>query len=470
VTKNKKLFHAAVVIAALAGANVAGAADLGALKPKGEPATPASIWEQEKLTGDWGGARMALSDRGIDIGINYIGETLTNLSGGVKTGTQYQGRLELSVDTDFQKMLNWAGLTGHATVYQIHDINGRMGPDFVGSIGDPSNIGAVPTTRLFTAWLQQSFLGDKVSLRFGQLAGDDEFLTSETAGGLIGGTFGWANFMAANLPSGGPAYPLATPGVRLAINATENIMFQAAVFNGDPAGKNCNEDPQLCNRHGDDFGLHGGAFTIAELQYNINQGKDAAGLAASYKIGGWYHSGKFADQRFGVDVDGNLVPLTDPSVVDAQFHNGQGGVYGVIDQMFWRSGARSASFFLRGGVTSSDVNLINYYVDGGVGVKSPFAGRDDDTLTFGVAYSNISSTARDADRDVAAITAGGLYPTRDYELQFELSYLAQVTPWWTIQPDVQYVVNPGGSVPNPRNPTETVRNAWIVGVRTSVTF
>src|ERR1700754_3304046 len=116
---NNLLFRAAACVAGLTAATAATAADRGAPKAK-EPAGPASIWEQEKLTGDWGGARTALSDRGIDIGINYIGESLTNLTGGVKTGTQYQGRLDLSVDADFQKMLNWAGLTGHVTVYQIH--------------------------------------------------------------------------------------------------------------------------------------------------------------------------------------------------------------------------------------------------------------------------------------------------------------------------------------------------------------
>lgn len=41
-----------------------------------EDAKPApSIWTQETLTGDWGGARTALKDKGIDIKLNYIGET-----------------------------------------------------------------------------------------------------------------------------------------------------------------------------------------------------------------------------------------------------------------------------------------------------------------------------------------------------------------------------------------------------------
>ncbi len=102
--------------------------------------------------------------------------------------------------------------------FQIHN-GGRNAADNVGSIFDPSNIDALPTTRLFTAWFQQNFLGDAVSIRAGQLAADDEFLTSPTAGGLINGTFGWAAINAANIKSGGPAYPLATPGMRLQVEA-----------------------------------------------------------------------------------------------------------------------------------------------------------------------------------------------------------------------------------------------------------
>jgi len=40
-------------------------------------------------------------------------------------------------------------------------------PNYVGAIADPSNIEALPSTRLFTSWFQQNFYDDKVSLRIG---------------------------------------------------------------------------------------------------------------------------------------------------------------------------------------------------------------------------------------------------------------------------------------------------------------
>jgi porin len=48
------------------------------------------LWEREKLTGDWGGARSALEDRGVVVTLDYIGETLSVLRGGLKRGTSYE--------------------------------------------------------------------------------------------------------------------------------------------------------------------------------------------------------------------------------------------------------------------------------------------------------------------------------------------------------------------------------------------
>src|ERR1035438_10031162 len=43
------------------------------------------------------------------------------------------------------------------------------------------------------------------------------------------------------------------------------------------------------------------------------------------------------------------------------------------------------------------------------------------------------------------------YPIRDQEVVFEMTYAAQIAPWWIVQPDLQYLVHPGGNVPNPND-------------------
>lgn len=426
-----------------------------------------SIWERDKLTGDWGGARSALEKKGIDIGVAYIGETLSVLSGGLRRGTSYEGRLDVTINTDLEKLTGWTGAKTQIRAFQIHDANNRNAADLVGSISDPSNIDALPTTRLFTAWFQQDF-GKLASLRVGQLAADDEFFLSNTAGALINGTFGWPAYLAANLPSGGPAYPLATPGVRLQVNPADNVTLLAAVFSGDPAGANCTGNPQACNRYGTTFSLDGGAFWIAEAQYQVNQEKDAKGLAGAYKLGAWFHTGSFADQRFGIDAAGAIVSLATMPPLPL-FHRGNWGAYGIVDQMIWRHGDSSTNVFARVGAAPSDRNLLSWYIDAGLGFKGLIPGRADDTLTFAVAYSQISKDAAALDRDTLALN-GPPFPIRNAETVLELTYIAQIAPWWSVQPDLQYIIRPGGNVPDPTNPAATVGNAFVVGVRSTLTF
>jgi porin len=463
--KISSLCVAVVMAASVAHSGAAMAADSMPVKASSKPVP--SIWEQDTLTGDWSGARTALKNQGIDITLNYIGETLAVLSGGINRAVSYEGRAEFSVDADLDKLIGWTGGTAHVTVFNIHSSRNNVVAN-VGSLADPSNIDALSTTRLYTAWFEQNF-ADRFSVRAGQLGADDEFIASPTAGGLINGTFGWAGVLAANMTSGGPAYPLATPGARVKAMTTENLSVLAAVFSGDPAGKPCGLSAQECNETGTTFSTTGGTLWMGEVQYVTNQGKKAIGMPGVYKLGGWYATTDFADQRFGVNGAGARVLLSDPTVAGPLNHTGNWGVYGVADQMVARANDRSLNLFLRGGVSPSDRNLISYYVDGGAGIKGLVAGRADDVLTFGVAYAAISKDAAAADSDLLNAN-GPPQAIRDREVVFELSYAAQIAPWWIVQPDLQYIVHPGGNVADPNNANVTSANAFVAGVRSTIKF
>jgi porin len=406
-----------------------------------EPA-PQSIWQQETLTGDWGGARTALKNRGLEFTLVSIDEIFGVVAGGLDRRANYAGRSEFTVDADLEKLIGWRGASAHATVYQIRD-GGRNAEDNVGSLSDPSNIDALPTTRLFTTWFQQTWLDDRISLRVGQLAADDEFFTAQTATGLINGTFGWGDLNNIDLRSGGPAYPLAAPGARLAVKASEAVTIQAAAFSGNPAGPGCNDLPQRCNRYGLKFGITNGALLIGEVQYALNQDKGSA-PSGMFKLGAWYLTGEPAD------------------VPGLPQHRGDASLYAVADQTLWRGKDSSVNLFVRGAITPADRNTVSAYLDGGIGWKGPLPGRKDDMFTIGIAYADISPDLAAADR------AAGNVP-RDYELVFEASYMAQLAPWWTIQPDLQFIVHPNGGQ-NPEMPAERFGNALVLGLRSTVKF
>lgn len=413
------------------------------------------LWTRDTLTGDWGGLRTQLSDAGIDWSLTYTGEVFGNISGGLMRGSAYEDLIVFDMDADLEKLAGWKGAKAHIALFQIDD-GGRDINDLVGAISDPSNIDALPTFRLDTLYLEQAF-GDWGSVRVGQLAADEEFLISDTSAYLINGTFGWPNFVADNLPGGGPGYPLAAPAVRLELDPTEKIKALGAVFAGNPAG-DCppSQDPQRCDYHGTTFSLTGGALLIGAVQYRPKpktEGGEDGPPESVFRLGGWYHTAEFQD-------------LGNPS----RELDGNWGVFGIMDQTVWHNDTTDLTFFLRVAAMPEDRNPVSFYVDGGVGIAGPFAARPDDAIAFGFAYSEISGDLAAMDKATRRRT-GLNVPIENGETALELTYIAQVTPWLSLQPDVQYIVNPGGNVANPDgDPTKAVEDAFLIGVRTDITF
>lgn len=405
--------------------------------------------------------------RGISYGAAYTAEALSNLSGGLQRGSLYQGKLEGYVSADLEKPAGLTGLSFHLHGFQIHGTGG-IGRDYVGSLNTISNIEALPATRLSELWLEQKFAGDTFGIRFGQLTADAEFFISDTS--RIFTTSDWPSIAKQNLPAGAAAYPLSTPGLRLKFEPTRHVSFLAAIFNGDPAGPGPG-DPEEKNRHGLNFRVNDPPLAIAELQYRHNQEKDARGLAGIYRLGAWHHFGKFDDQRMGMDG----LPLADPAGSGiARRLRGNSGIYGVIDQQIYRPAGGDAesgvSIFSRISVSPSDRNLIGFYLDGGFVVTGLISGRPEDKFGVTFIYSRIAGGARGFDQDTI-FYSGIPQPVRDYELSFEATYLARIAEKWTLQPVLQYIVHPGGRVPDPNAAAgNAIRNATVIGLRSVITY
>ncbi|MBV8650999.1 MAG: carbohydrate porin [Alphaproteobacteria bacterium] len=434
----------------------------------GAPSHQGGLWERDLLTGDWDGWRSRLEQQGVQLGVNYIGEVLGNPTGGIRQGAIYEDRFEMYTTIDLEKAVGWSGATFHANAYHI---DGRgLTANNLDNLLIASNIEATRSSRLFDLWLQQDLFEGKLQVRAGQIAADDEFFISQYATIFVNSTFGWPGILATDLPSGGPAYPLATPGVRFKITPSEEFSVLAAVFNGDPAGAGTG-DPQQRDASGTSFRFSDGAFAIVEGDYGINQAKDATGLPGTYKLGGWYHGGRFADQRF----DNTGLSLANPASTGVPaLHNGNYGIYAVADQLVWRqgdSGDQGLGVFARLSGSPADRNLISFYADAGVTYKGLIPGRDSDVLGLGIAYAKISSDAADRDRDAQSFGNPG-HPVRDFETAIELTYQVQLAPWWTVQPDLQYIIHPGGNIVNPNTPSSNrpIPDAFVAGLRMTVSF
>lgn len=251
----------------------------------------------------------------------------------------------------------------------------------------------------------------------------------------------------------GPAYPLATPGVRVALHPSDRFDLLVGVYNGDPAPSCANEDPQRCNDHGLDFELDDDPLLMVEGAYRYNRN---GRLPGAVKIGGWNHFGTFEDQRF--DSGGALIAVTGNSGRPLE-HNW--GLYGIIDQLVWRvpgsEEPQGVGIFARIIGAPSNRNVADFYFDGGITFTGMLGSRPNDALAIGFAYTNVSDRVTAFDADFGEPVA------RNYEALIEIVYNYEIKPGWLLQPDFQYLFQPGGNVAG-------LKDAAVLGARTSISF
>ncbi len=449
----------------------------GVPTPPAEPGFTTGLWTRNNLLGDLGGVRTALGNAGITIGLQDINEVWGNVSGGIQRGADYDGVTLMSVGLDTQRAFGWEGGTINVSAWNIR---GRsISSDNLLNLQTVSGILAAPTTRLWEVWYQQSFLDGRFDVKLGQQSLDQEFITSQYSGLFINTVMGWPMVPSADLYAGGPAYPLSSLGVRLRGQLGGGVTALGGVFQDNPPGGPFDADSQLLGstRWGGNFNLRTGALFIAELQYALNQpgngdmdyGNHTAGLPGTYKLGVWVDTAPFPSQRF----DNTGLSLADPNTTGVpQMLRNNFSIYGVVDQMVWRpadDSPRSVGVFARLMGAPGDRNLINFSVNAGFVLKAPLPDRDDDSLGIGFGVAKVSPSAGGLDADTAFFS-GSPFPVRGSETFIEVTYQIQATGWWQLQPDFQYVFNPGGGIQNPNNPTQRVGNEAIFGLRSIVTF
>lgn len=269
--------------------------------------------------------------------------------------------------------------------------------------------------------------------------------------------------------------------MRLKYSPTPQTSFLVAVFNGDPAGPGpADQDPQLRDKYGTNFRVQDPPFVIGEAQFKYNA---VTGLPGTFRLGGWYHFSSFDDQRFG--ADGRLLADEENSNGIPVTHRSDSGIYGVIDQQLFRIDGmeddKGVGIFARASASPSNRNSIDLHFDARLNFKGFVPYRPNDAFGVAFGYARISKVAQQFDRDVAYFATvpaeeghlpGLAPPIRTYEAVLEVTYQAQIKPGWIIQPDFQYIINPGGHVADPADPDglRPLRNAMVLGVRTTVNY
>ena len=134
---------------------------------------------------------------------------------------------------------------------------------------------------------------------------------------------------------------------------------------------------------------------------------------------------------------------------------GNSGGYIEAEHKFAAADEPGLAVFGRFGFANSDINQFNSYAGFGGSYQGLLAARPDDLLGLALAKVRNGNPFRRAQALAGA-------PVGKSETNIELTYRAEVTPWLTIQPDAQYVINPGAD--------PALKNAFVVGLRFEIGF
>jgi len=451
--------------------------------PDGQPPDQATfltnLRHSNYLLGDMFGLRTFLSKYGVTLVAQETSEILGNPTGGTQKGAQYDGLTQVVMQLNTQRAFDLYGGVLNVSGLQIHGQN--FSADNLATIQTSSGIEADRGARLWELWYDQKFLDeDRLDVKVGQQSVDQEFMVSTNALYFVNTMFGWPALPSYNMPGGGPAYPLSSVGIRLRYRPVDSINLLLGVFNGSPASSSVG-DPQRSDHNGTGFPLGGGRLIMAEVQYAypslgsmVYPGRSAP-LSRTYRFGAWYDTENFSDQRY----DTNGLSLANPASNGiARNHRGNFALYAVADQMLWRNKDdpnNTLSGFVRVmGTPQNDRNFIRYSANVGLVYHEPFRNRADDSFGVGMGYVKVGSHVSGLDRDSAIVAAmvdpGSLNVVRHTETYFETTYQYQLRPWWQLQPDLQYIFNPGGGIVNPNAPTRRVGNELVLGLRTNILF
>jgi porin len=347
----------------------------------------------------------AHAEQAVQIGAVYTGDVMSSWSDTVN------GRARYLDSTSFTLDLNLAELTGHTGPILHADLNitsGASANDDIGTLQGVDNIeSGRERTRIYELWAEQGFFDGKFSARAGFQEINSEFNATDSAGMLLNASFGLTPELSGTGSNGPSTYPSTAPSLRLFAAVNESVDVLAAAFNADALGLN---EPG-----GPDLAFNNGALLISQINWRG---------PAAFSLGAWTYTQPQPDVH-----DTNLAG--DPIGRDAS------GVYAAAEKNIWKGAEKSATAFVRAGVSDGRTSDFAGSVQAGVLFDRPVAARPDSHVAIGIATAFTSDGFQDNARDAG-------FDPADHETALEFTYSDNLFPWLTVQPDLQLTFNPGG--------------------------
>jgi porin len=374
-------------------------------------------WKWEHATGDWNGWRGRADNGGVTAELTYTGEVFGNLRGGIDSAgsAEYRGNVDVTFTADTQRLRLWPG--GTAFVYLQNGHGSGITTDHVGDVQTISNIDADDFSQVSEYWFEQNFFEQRLRIKLGKQDANADFCALDYAGDFINSSFG----LIPTVPL--PTFPDPGLGAVAFVEPASWFTLGAGLYDGDARGGTSGFDTT--------FDGGGGLFWVVEAALSAPL-VPTSRRQGTYRVGGWQHTD---------DVE----EITAAATPKEFSHNH--GVYLALDQPLFEESAgaeepQGLAAFAQFGWAPEDRNELTWYWGGGFTYTGAVPTRDGDVLGIGVAHVRFSDRVKKLDG-------------RTDETVVEVFYRARLTAWFSLQPDLQFVANPGGDG----------RNALAVGLR-----
>ena len=356
----------------------------------------------------------------------YTADALWNAHGGLREGSAYLDYIEVAAGFDADRALGWRDLTFYASAFRRNDPT--FSDRYVGDAMVVSNIDAASPMQVLEAWLEWEFdARGPGSLRIGMYDLSAEFDTLESRALFLNSAYGIGHDLAQTGLNGPSIYPMTALGARLSWAPQDGWLLKTAVLDGVPG------DPGERGRSRLHLSSSEGALWISEAV--AGSGRVRGG------VGYWRYTTAFPELQ-PPDPEGTVRTRNDNAGGYAMVEFASAAV-ARTDEPRWLA-------FLRAGATEDHVNVFDRFLAAGAVYRSAWPGRHGSYLGLAVAEARVG----DSYRELRA--AEGL-PTDSCERNVELTWRFPLGEHAALQPDLQYVQNPGGD--------PGLADAWVVGLR-----
>jgi porin len=352
----------------------------------------------------------------IVLSAGYTGEGWTT-RGGLDDGRAYLEKIEAALDIDAERTWGWRGVNLRASA--LYTNGDSISADHVGDLQGVSNIEGDGALRLYEAWVHRTWVGGG-GAKVGVIDLNTEFDVNEVGSLFLNSSHGIAPDFSQAGANGPSIFPVTGLGAVVGTPLAAGWTVKAGAFDGLPG------DPDRRRRN--DFGLSNsdGAVLVLEASRTQDEGPQLA-------FGFWRHT------QWGRDG----ARTGDPPRA--------AGAYGLLQAPLGPRGDGQVNGFVRAGVTRNAE--IGAYLSAGLTYTGPLLTRGEEQLGIAVGAVRLSGEQRRAQATLGQ-------PLKWGEAHTELTYRAQLTPWATLQPTLQYVRNPGAA--------PGIRDAWAAGVRVQI--